>query len=239
MEVIRFEDVTKTFVLQESHAFKDYLLGIAGKRPNKRSIRALNGLTFSVNGGESVALLGHNGSGKSTSLKLLSGVMQPSAGVIRAKGRIAPLLELGSGFHPDLTGRENIFLNGGILGISRRQLKPVFDEIVDFAGVHDFIDTPVKYYSSRMAVRLGFAVAINIQPDILLIDQVLAVGDSDFQVNSRRRMEEFKASGTRIILVTHNQKLATDFCDRGLVLDHGKLVFDGDTNELRSLDRQE
>jgi ABC-2 type transport system ATP-binding protein len=239
MKVIQFEDVTKTFVLQESHAVKDYVLGVAGKRPKSRTIRAIDGLTFSVDSGESVALLGPNGSGKSTSLKLLSGVLQPSAGVIRAKGRIAPLLELGSGFHPDLTGRENIFLNGGILGISRRELKRVFDEIVDFAGVHDFIDTPVKYYSSGMAVRLGFAVAINIQPEILLLDEVLAVGDSDFQVKSRRRMEEFKASGTTIILVTHNLKLATDFCDRGLVLEHGKLVFDGDTNELRSLDRQE
>ena len=235
MEIIRFEDVTKTFVLQESHAFKDYLLGVAGKRPNKRSVRALNGLTFSVNGGESVALLGHNGSGKSTSLKLLSGVMQPSAGVIRAKGRIAPLLELGSGFHPDLTGRENVFLNGGILGLPRRQLERAFDDIVDFAEVHDFIDTPVKFYSSGMAIRLGFAVAVNIQPDILLLDEVLAVGDADFQIKSRRRMEEFKAAGMTIILVTHNRELATDFCDRGLVLEHGKLVFDGDINDLPPL----
>ena len=181
MEVIRFEHVSKTFSIRNSLTFKDFLLGIAGKRVSTTRISALDDVCFSIRDGEAVALLGHNGSGKSTSLKLLSGVLQPSSGVIRARGRMAPLLELGSGFHPDLTGRENIYLNGGILGIPRSEIRRNFDAIVDFAGVDTFIDTPLKFYSSGMSVRLGFSIAVHIQPDILLVDEVLAVGDAEFQ----------------------------------------------------------
>lgn len=232
MEVIRFEHVSKTFSTRESLTLKDFLLGIAGKRVSTTHHTALDDVNFSIRDGEAVALLGHNGSGKSTSLKLLSGVIAPSSGVIRARGRMAPLLELGSGFHPDLTGRENIYLNGGILGISRSEIRKNFDAIVDFAGVETFIDTPLKFYSSGMSVRLGFSIAVHIQPEILLVDEVLAVGDSDFQKKSLDRMRRFKDDGATIVFVTHSRTLAQDFCDRGLLLEHGRLVFDGDVREV-------
>lgn len=232
MEVIRFEHVSKTYSIRNSLTFKDFLLGIAGKRVSTTRISALDDVSFSIRDGEVVALLGHNGSGKSTSLKLLSGVLQPSSGVIRARGRMAPLLELGSGFHPDLTGRENIYLNGGILGIPRSEIRKNFDAIVEFAGVETFIDTPLKFYSSGMSVRLGFSIAVHIQPDILLVDEVLAVGDAEFQEKSLDRMRQFKDDGATIVFVTHSRALAQDFCDRGLLLEHGHLVFDGDVREV-------
>lgn len=232
MEVIRFESVTKEFALRDSLSIKDFLLGIAGRRPRTTRLKALDGVSFSVQSGEAVALLGHNGSGKSTSLKLLSGVMRPSSGVIRARGRLAPLLELGSGFHPDLTGRENIYLNAGILGIPRADIRKRFDEIVDFAQVEEFLDTPLKFYSSGMSVRLGFSVAVHVEPEILLIDEVLAVGDAEFQEKSLARMRKFKEDGATIVFVTHSRTLAEDFCERGLLLEHGKLVFDGNIADV-------
>lgn len=234
MEVIRFEAVSKGFSLRQSLAVKDFLLGIAGHRPTHTYVEALRGVSFSINAGETVALLGHNGSGKSTSLKLLSGVMQPTSGVIRAQGRMAPLLELGAGFHPDLTGRENIFLNGGILGIPRSEIRKRFDDIVEFAEVEEFIDTPIKFYSSGMIVRLGFAVAVNVDPEILLIDEVLAVGDSEFQVKSMERMRRFQSDGATIVFVTHSRAQAAEFCGRGLLLEHGRLVFDGPIADVPS-----
>ena len=227
MEAIRFEAVSKRYSLRQSLAVKDFLLGIAGHRPGHTHVEALKDVSFSINAGEAVALLGHNGSGKSTSLKLLSGVMQPTSGVIRARGRIAPLLELGAGFHPDLTGRENIYLNGGILGIPRSEIRKRFDDIVEFAEVEEFIDTPIKFYSSGMALRLGFAVAVNVDPEILLIDEVLAVGDTEFQAKSMERMRRFQSDGATIVFVTHSRRQAGDFCERGLLLEHGRLVFDG------------
>lgn len=227
MDVIRFESVSKDFSIRESLSVKDLLLGISGRRPKRHRFSALTDISFNIRSGEAVALLGHNGSGKSTSLKLLSGVMRPSTGVIRARGRLAPLLELGSGFHPDLTGRENIFLNAGILGIPRVETRKRFDEIVDFAQIEEFLDTPLKFYSSGMSVRLGFSVAVHVDPDILLIDEVLAVGDAEFQKKSLDRMRKFKADGATIVFVTHSRSLASDFCERGILLEHGKLVFDG------------
>lgn len=232
MEVIRFENVKKIYSIRNSLSFKDYLLGIAGHRVESARLTALDDVTFSIRDGEAVALLGHNGSGKSTSLKLLSGVLRPSSGVIRARGRMAPLLELGSGFHPDLTGRENIYLNAGILGISRTEIRKNLDAIVDFAGVEAFIDTPLKFYSSGMSVRLGFSIAVHIKPDILLVDEVLAVGDVEFQKKSLDRMRQFKDDGATIVFVTHSRKLAQEFCGRALLLDRGCLVFDGDVNAI-------
>ena len=226
MEAIRFENVCKTFSRMNSKTFKDYVLGIAGHRPSVSSVNAVSDVSFSVSEGESVALLGHNGSGKSTSLKMLAGVIRPSSGTIRARGRIAPLLELGSGFHPDLTGRENVYLNGAVLGIPRRELTERFDEIVDFSGVEQFLDVPVKFYSSGMVVRLGFSVAVNVEPDILLIDEVLSVGDADFRSKSLERMQSFRDRGTTIVLVTHDLEVARGFCDRTIQLDHGRIVSD-------------
>lgn len=224
---VRFEGVNKVFRLRGSKSLKEMLLGVSGHRGRTSVVEAVRNLDLDIEQGESVALLGHNGSGKSTTLKMLAGTVAPSAGRIWARGRVAPLLELGAGFHPDLTGRENVFLNAAILGIKRAETLKRLDAIVDFAEVEDFLDTPVKFYSSGMTVRLGFAIAVNVEPDILLVDEVLAVGDEDFQVKCLRRMREFKRAGRTVILVTHSLKQAQEFCERGLVLDHGNLAYDG------------
>jgi ABC-2 type transport system ATP-binding protein len=224
---IRFEKVSKSFRLNQTKALKEMLLGVAGHKRRRVLIEAVRDLDFEIGQGESVALLGHNGSGKSTTLKMLAGTVAPTSGRIWARGRIAPLLELGSGFHPDLTGRENLFLNAAILGIKRSEAAERLDEIVAFAEVEEFLDTPVKFYSSGMAVRLGFAIAVNVQPDILLVDEVLSVGDEGFQAKCLERMQSFKDSGRTIVLVTHSIGQAQAFCDRALVLDHGSLVYDG------------
>jgi ABC-2 type transport system ATP-binding protein len=181
-------------------------------------------VSFDVAEGETVGLLGHNGSGKSTLLKCVGGILRPTAGEIRTRGRVASLLELGAGFHPDLTGRENVFLNGSILGLSRRDIERRFDEIVAFAELEQFIDNQVKHYSSGMYVRLGFAVAINVDPDVLLVDEVLAVGDEAFQRKCLDRVRLFQREGRTIVFVTHASDLVRQICQRAAVLDHGKLV---------------
>ena len=217
---IRFESVSKDFRINATNNVKELLLGVAGQRRRATQLQAVRHLDLDIEQGESVALLGHNGSGKSTTLKMLAGTVAPSSGRIWARGRIAPLLELGAGFHPDLTGRENVFLNSAILGIKRAEAAKRLDAIVAFAEVEDFLDTPVKFYSSGMSVRLGFAIAVNVDPDILLIDEVLAVGDADFQAKCMERMQQFKLNGRTVVLVTHSIDQATGFCDRALVLDH-------------------
>lgn len=224
---VRFEDVSKTFRLRGSKSVKEMLLGVSGHRRKSAVVHAVQKLSLEVAQGETVALLGHNGSGKSTSLKMLAGTVAPTTGRIWARGRVAPLLELGAGFHPDLTGRENVYLNAAILGIKRAEAVKRLDRIVEFAEVSDFLETPVKFYSSGMTVRLGFAIAVNVEPDILLVDEVLAVGDEDFQAKCLRRMQDFKRDGRTVILVTHSLAQAQSFCDRALVLDHGRLEYDG------------
>lgn len=224
---IRFEGVSKSFRISASNSVKELLLGVAGHRRKPVFVNAVQNLDLAVWQGESVALLGHNGSGKSTTLKMLAGTVAPSTGRIWARGRMAALLELGSGFHPDLTGRENIYLNAAILGIERAEVHRRLDEIVSFAEVDDFLETPVKFYSSGMSVRLGFAIAINVSPDILLVDEVLAVGDEDFQRKCLDGMQAFKDSGRTVVLVTHSLEQAKAFCNRALVLDHGRLMYDG------------
>ncbi len=227
MLAIRFENVSKSFRVRNSKALKEVLLGVSGHRTSSVLVDAVKRLDLDIEQGEAVALLGHNGSGKSTTLKMLAGTLAPSTGRIWARGRMAPLLELGSGFHPDLTGRENIYLNSAILGIRRREAGRLLDDIVSFAEVHEFLDTPVKFYSSGMAGRLGFAIAVNVEPDILLVDEVLAVGDAAFQAKCLARMQRFKDEGRTVVLVTHSFEQASDFCGRALVLDHGHLVYDG------------
>jgi ABC-2 type transport system ATP-binding protein len=224
---IRFDDVSKDFRINATNNIKELLLGVSGHRRRAVRLHAVQHLSCEVQEGESVALLGHNGSGKSTTLKMLAGTVTPSAGRIWARGRIAPLLELGAGFHPDLTGRENVFLNSAILGIKRAEAARRLESIVSFAEVEEFLDTPVKFYSSGMAVRLGFAIAVNVEPDILLVDEVLAVGDEDFQAKCLLRMRQFREEGRTVLLVTHSIKQALGFCDRALVLDHGRLAYDG------------
>lgn len=224
---IRFESVSKTFRISQTKTVKELMLGVAGHRPRPKTVHAVHSLSLDVGVGESLALLGHNGSGKSTTLKMLAGTVAPSAGRIWARGRIAPLLELGAGFHPDLTGRENVFLNSAILGIPRSEVSRRLEAIVDFAEVASFLDTPVKFYSSGMAVRLGFAIAVNVEPDILLVDEVLAVGDEHFQGKCLSRMQELKSEGRTTVLVTHSLAQAATFCSRAVVLDHGRTTYDG------------
>lgn len=231
MTAVSFSGVTKSFRVGRASGIKDLLLGSSGHRARATSVEALRDVSFSIEEGESVALLGHNGSGKSTALKLLAGTIQPTSGVVETHGRIAPLLELGAGFHPDLTGRENIFLNAAFLGVPRTYVRKHLDAIIDFSGVEEAIDTPVRFYSSGMYVRLGFAVAIHADPDVVLVDEVLAVGDLEFQAKCLTSMRALRDEGRTVILVTHSLKEATSFCTRGLVLSHGALACDGSIAE--------
>jgi ABC-2 type transport system ATP-binding protein len=192
---------------------------------------ALQDIDLEIAQGTTVGLLGHNGSGKSTLLKCIAGILQPTTGEIRTVGRMAALLELGAGMNPELTGRENIFLNGAILGFTKRDLERRFDDIVGFAELEQFIDTQVKYYSSGMYVRLGFAVAVNVDPDVLLVDEVLAVGDEAFQQKCLDRVKQFQVEGRTIVVVTHAADLVRKVCDGAAVLDHGHLVYKGSPGE--------
>jgi ABC-2 type transport system ATP-binding protein len=184
---------------------------------------ALRDIDLEIGGGTTFGLIGHNGSGKTTLLKCIAGILRPTSGTIRLRGRLAALLELGAGFHPELTGRENVYLNAAFLGLSRRQTDAVFDDIVAFAGLEDFIDNEVKFYSSGMLVRLGFAVAVHVDPDVLLIDEVLAVGDEAFQAKCLERIRSFQNEGRTIVLVTHALDTVIDICDRAAMLHHGEL----------------
>ncbi len=198
-----------------------------GRRKPPEDFWALRDVGFEVAEGETIGLLGHNGSGKSTLLKCIGGILQPTHGEIRTRGRLASLLELGAGFHPDLTGRENVFLNASILGLSRRDIERRFDEIVDFSELHPFIDQQVKHYSSGMYMRLGFAVAVNVEPDVLLIDEVLAVGDEAFQRKCLDRVRRFQRDGRTIVFVSHAPDQVRQICDRAVVLDHGRQIAEG------------
>ncbi len=188
---------------------------------------ALDGVSFSVNQGDVVGIIGHNGAGKSTLLKILSRITKPTRGEVRLRGRVGSLLEVGTGFHPELSGRENIFLNGAILGMRRHEILKKFDAIVDFAEISQFLDTPVKRYSSGMYVRLAFAVAAHLEPEILIVDEVLAVGDIAFQRKCMGRMREVGRSGSTILFVSHNMPAIEALCTRAILLDHGKVALDG------------
>ena len=203
-----------------------------GTREGKAGERflALDGVSFTVAPGEAVGIIGHNGAGKSTLLKLISRVTAPSEGEIRLRGRVASMLEVGTGFHPELTGRENVYLNGAILGMTKREIDAKFDEIVDFAEMRQFIDTPVKRYSSGMYVKLAFSVAAHLDSEIMIMDEVLAVGDAKFQNKCLGKMSDEAGTGQRAILyVSHNMATIQRLCTRVIVLDHGKVVYDGDT----------
>lgn len=199
---------------------------VRGIRPED-AISALEDISFDVRAGEAVGLIGSNGSGKSTLLKMVAGILQPTSGRIEVEGRVAALIELGAGFHPEISGRENIFINGAVLGLSRRQIERRFDEIVEFSGLADFIEEPVKNYSSGMYVRLGFSVAIHTDPDVLLVDEVLAVGDEAFSHRCLRRIEEFLAEGRTLLLVSHSLSLIEEICDRAVWLEKGKVRMSG------------
>jgi len=193
---------------------------------------ALRDISFSVEKGEAIGLVGANGSGKSTLLGIMARVLRPTRGTVSVTGRVCPLLELGTGFHPDLTGRENVFLNSSLLGLSHRETAARYDEIVDFAEIHDFMDAPVKTYSTGMVVRLGFSVAAHMDLDILLVDEVLGVGDEHFRHKSFARMVELKRQGKTIYVVSHNLDSIEAFCERAIWLDSGRLVADADAREV-------
>ncbi len=188
---------------------------------------ALRHISLDIQPGEAIALVGHNGSGKSTLLKTIAGVLQPTEGTVEASGRVSPMIELGAGFDSELTGRDNIFLNGALLGFTRKQMEGRFDRIVAFSELGDFIDMPVKNYSSGMQARLGFAVAQDVEPDLLIIDEVLAVGDERFQKKCTARIGDFRTAGVTFVYVSHSLAAARELCPRAAVLHHGRLQFDG------------
>jgi homopolymeric O-antigen transport system ATP-binding protein len=188
---------------------------------------ALRHISLAIEPGEAIALVGHNGSGKSTLLKTIAGVLQPSEGEVLVQGRISPMIELGAGFDPELSGRDNIFLNGALLGFSRKQMEAKFDRIVAFSELADFIGMPIKNYSSGMYARLGFAIAQDVEPDILIVDEVLAVGDERFQEKCKARIRDFRTAGVTFCFVSHNFEAAKELCPRAAVLHHGRLEFDG------------
>jgi ABC-2 type transport system ATP-binding protein len=223
------EDVSKHFTLRHTHTAKDWVVWNLKGRPAARAddFVALHDITFNVDDGEAVALLGLNGSGKSTLLKLISGVMRTDTGSIRVRGKIAGLIEVGAGFHPDLTGRENVFLNGAILGMSEKEITSKFDEIVAFSEIEEFIDTEVKFYSSGMFLRLAFAVAVHTNPDVFLVDEILAVGDEPFQRKCLAKIRELRDAGKALVIVSHDLDMVAKLCDRGILLERGRMVADG------------
>lgn len=226
-EIVHLDAVSKRFVLLRDRSVKERLLNVSASRAHRQEFWALRDIDLSISSGTTVGLVGHNGSGKSTLLKLVGGILQPTSGSVSRRGRLAALLELGAGFHPDLTGRENVYLNAALLGLSRQDTRLAFDEIVDFSGVEGFIDTAVKFYSSGMYVRLAFAVAVHVDPDLLLVDEVLAVGDEAFQLKCLDKIREFQREGRTIVLVSHAATQVQELCDRVAVLHHGAMIFDG------------
>lgn len=202
------------------------------RRNARRAFLALRDVSFTARAGETVGIIGPNGSGKSTLLKLIAGIYRPSSGSIRTRGQMIALLELGAGFHGELSGRENVYLNGSLLGHTRAQITELMPEIVEFAGVQSFLDTPFKHYSSGMQVRLGFAVAMHLHADVMLLDEVFAVGDMLFQQKCIERLRDFQAQGRTLLLVSHSMPLIRDLCDRTLWLSRGKVMGDGETNDI-------
>lgn len=224
---IEFLQVSKRFQLEEGRTLREFVPALFQGRGWTEPFYALRDITFFLDRGETLGLIGRNGSGKSTILKLIAGVMAPSEGEVRVAGRVSPLIELGAGFHPDLTGRENIYLNASILGMTSREIRAQFDAIVEFAELWEFIDTPVKRYSSGMYARLGFAVAVHSEPEVLLVDEALSVGDAFFEERCLEKMHEFQRRGTTIVVVSHSSELISNFCERAIWLEHGRVVAEG------------
>jgi ABC-2 type transport system ATP-binding protein len=229
--VIEVRDVSKRFVIRKEKSLKERVVNFGRSNLHKEDFWALQNIDLEIETGTSVGLIGPNGSGKSTLLKVIGGILQPTTGTVRTRGRMAALLELGAGFHPDLTGRENVFLNASILGLSTQETEKYFDAIVDFSGIEAFIDTQVKFYSSGMYVRLAFAVAVHVDPDVLLVDEVLAVGDEPFQRKCMDRIKTFQHEGRTIVLVTHGLDQVAEICDRAVVLEHGNVISDGEPRD--------
>jgi len=224
---VKVDNISREYRKYYQRTFKEFLTDRHAKNFNS-VFWALKDVSFEVSEGSTLGLIGRNGSGKSTLLKIISGVLTPSSGQVIRPVSTAALLELGAGFQPDMTGRENIYLNSSILGRSKKDTSLVIDNIIDFSGISDFIDTPVKFYSSGMYARLGFAIAIHTDPELLLVDEILAVGDAPFQKKCLDKIKEMQNEGRTIILVTHDSGTVQTFCDSAVLLDHGKLISQGD-----------
>lgn len=227
------DSVSKRFTIRHVRSLKE----MAARAVRRRSetvdeFAALKDVSITIDEGETVALLGFNGSGKSTLLKCISGVLTPDQGQIGVRGRIAGLIEVGAGFHPDLTGRENVYLNGAILGMSEQQIEERFADIVAFSEIEGFIDTEVKFYSSGMFLRLAFAVAVHTDPDVFLVDEILAVGDEPFQRKCLDRIRLLRSQGKTLVIVSHDLNMVADLCDRGILLEHGAVVMDAEPHAV-------
>ncbi|MCI0142222.1 ABC transporter ATP-binding protein [Arthrobacter bambusae] len=226
---IEVQKLNKQFVLRHTRSLKEAIVWLVTGRKGdiSKKFHALHNVDLEIQQGETVALLGLNGSGKSTLLKHISGVMLPDSGSVRTRGRVAGLIEVGAGFHHDLSGRENVYLNGAILGMTEAQIDEQFDSIVEFSEIGEFIDTEVRFYSSGMYLRLAFSVAVHTDPEVFLVDEILAVGDEPFQRKCLARIKELSAAGKTLVVVSHDLELVSRICDRGVVLKHGNIVFDG------------
>jgi ABC-2 type transport system ATP-binding protein len=224
------EDVTKSFTLRYHRTLKQMAVAAVKGHEISNRFNALDGVSFTVDQGESIGLMGLNGSGKSTLLKLINGVMRPDRGSVLTRGRISGLIATGAGFHPQLTGRENVYLNAAVLGMSEAETRRKFDDIVEFADIGKFLDSPVGHYSSGMFARLGFAVAIHVDADIFLADEVLAVGDKPFKKKCLEKMQEIRDGGRTLFYVSHAAGSVRKMCDRVIVLEQGRLAFDGDVD---------
>ncbi len=232
--MIKAENITVCYRMANDKikSIKEYMVALLKGKIQYEKFYALNDVSFEIKKGEVIGIIGNNGAGKSTLLKVISGILKPVEGKVTLQGNVVPMLELGSGFDIDLTGRENVFLNGAILGYSEEYLKEKYDEIVEFSELGNFIDTPVRNYSSGMMMRLAFSIASIVNPDILIVDEILAVGDMAFQEKSYRRMMELMSHGTTVLLVSHSIEQIRARCDRVIWLDHGKVVAIGDTQEI-------
>ncbi|HTG55106.1 MAG TPA: ABC transporter ATP-binding protein [Niabella sp.] len=236
--ILEVQNISKKFLIQHQQlpylSFRDKLSGLFSPKEATEEFWALRDISFDVQPGESIGIIGRNGAGKSTLLKILSRITPPTTGRITVRGRIASLLEVGTGFHQELTGRENIFMNGSILGMKHAEIKAKFDEIVDFSGTEKFLDTPLKHYSSGMQLRLAFAVAAHLEPEILIIDEVLAVGDAEFQKKCLGKMEDVTRSGKTILFVSHNMTAVSGLCQKGLLLVNGAVSYAGQIDQVLS-----
>jgi len=228
--IIDIQDVAIRYRIPQEKipSIKEYAIRWLRREINYRDFWALKEISLSIQPGEVFGIVGPNGAGKSTLLKVIARVLRPTRGRVVVRGRVAPLLELGAGFDPELTGRENVYLNGAILGFSKQDIDARFDRIVEFAGLKNFIDAPLRTYSTGMFARLGFAVATDVRPDILIVDEILGVGDAEFQTKSYERIQQFQAEGTTILLVSHSLDRVSEICSRAIWLDHGNILFSGD-----------
>lgn len=232
--MISIENVSMDYRIQQENikSVKEYLVSAVRGKITYREFRALENINLHIPRGEVCGIVGRNGAGKSTLLKVIAGVLTPTKGNVNIDGNIAPMLELGAGFDADLTARENIFLNGAILGYTKEFLQDKFQEIIDFAELHDFIDQPVRTYSSGMMMRLAFSIATLVEPEVLIVDEILSVGDAHFQTKSEERMKNMMSGGTTVLMVSHSLKQIHELCSRVVWLDHGKIIMDGDTKTV-------